>query len=128
MESAWWIAVWTFCHLEHWVRDSVFHRQSLRLLIFMAPGTLHGECTGLPASILAPLNEWLMFMRDKYTELGKLVLDGTHLLFNYDELFDRVIGYIGEIMDVLSKMQDPALSTEERASRRRRVGPSKEKE
>jgi hypothetical protein len=48
-------------------------------------------------------------------------VDGTHLSFNYDEVFVRVIGYIKEIIDALSEMQDSALDTEERASKRQKT-------
>jgi hypothetical protein len=125
MESAWWIVVWTFCQLKHWVKDSLFTDHTLRAPTVFAPMTFRNKCTGLPAAILEPLIQWLTFMRDKYKELGKQISDGTHLSFDYDEVFIRVIGYIEEITEALSKMQDPTLDTEERASKRRRVGPSK---
>jgi hypothetical protein len=121
LESAWWIAVWAFCYLEHWVSDSVFTDNTQRAPIILLPGNFENECTGLPIAILEPLDQWLTFMREKYTELGKRVLAGTHLSFNYDEVFNGVIGFIEEIIDALSKIQDPPLDTEERASKRRKA-------
>jgi len=120
LESAWWIAVWAFCYLKHWVSDSVFTDNAQRAPIIFLPGNFENECTGLPIAILEPLDQWLTFMRDKYTELGKRVLAGTHVSFNYDEVFAGVIGYIEEIIDALSEMQDPTDDTEERAPKRRK--------
>jgi hypothetical protein len=121
MESAWWIAVWAFCYLKHWVSDSLFTNPRLRAPTLFRPGTLHNKYTGLPVALQKPLIQWLTFMRDKYTELEKQILDGTHLFFNYDEVFVRVIGYIDEIIDALSEMQGSTLDTEELASKRRRL-------
>jgi hypothetical protein len=121
MESAWWIAVWAFCYLKQWVSDSLFTNYRLRAPTLFRPSTFYDECTGLPVALQKPLIQWLAFMRDKYMELGKQVLAGTHLSFNYDEVFIRVIGYIEEIIDALSEMQGSTLDTEEPASKRRRL-------
>jgi hypothetical protein len=120
MESAWWIVIWAFCYREHWISDSLFTDRGIRTLTLLRPMTFHDECTGVPVSLRKPLIQWLAFMENMYTELGKRVLAGTHVSFNYDEVFARVIGFIEEIIDALSKIQDP-LDTEERASKRQKT-------
>jgi hypothetical protein len=120
MESAWWIVFWAFCYLEHWVPDSLFTNHDLRLLTLLHPSTLHNKCIELPVALQKPLIQWPVFMREKYMELGKQILAGTHHSFNYDEVFVRVIGYIEEIIVALSKIKDPTLDTEDRASKRRK--------
>ena len=119
VESAWWIVVWALCHHKRWVKDALFTNRTQRLSVILVPGVFHYECTGIPAAILKPLDKRLNFMRAKYTELGGLVLDGTHSSFNYDEVFGPMIGYIEEIIDALWKMRDPVV--EERASKRRKL-------
>jgi hypothetical protein len=114
IESAWWIAVWTFCRRNCRANPSLFRNNAVRLTAITVEGNFRYECSWIPEPVLDILEIWLTFVRDKYTQLGKLVWDGSHLSFKYEEVFDTVIMFIEAIIDVI--LSDSTLGSEEPAN------------
>ena len=106
LESTWWIALWTFYHLQNGMDSpSLFPRPDQRLEIWTASDSFRDLCGTLPPRILDLSEGWLTFTQEQYQELEKQDMNDSHFSFDYGPVFDGVLACIEAIINALSAPQ-----------------------